>query len=350
MLVDAIYLHADWETPFDKESTSPAPFHVADDKSLDVPTMHALTDVGFAEDGGVRAIDLPYKGGDLSMTLLLPDDPKTMSALEERVAKGGLDALVAAEKREPVRIALPKFKATNGAPMALSTDLEALGMPSAFIDGVADFAGMVDAKLPGDHARLHIQDAYHQAFVAIDELGTEAAAATAVVMQAETAFVAPKVDAEFIADHPFLFVLRDKTSGLVLFMGRVSQSRLSARRSGRICASWQDAYDARSNGMPIAACEGMRSRCLLVGLVSAVAAFGCTMRDTDGPAKVAVRRPRSTRIGARRAWDEDHRCERRRGVRRTSAARFHRCGRLRRGECGRPHLLHERRVLARRQR
>jgi serpin B len=216
VLVNAIYLHADWANPFAKEATAAQAFHLDGDKTVDVQTMHDDKMLRFAAAEGVKVVDMPYKGSDLSMTFLLPDDASQLAALEQKVEQGGIDALVAKEQQKLVRMALPKFKVASSAAITLSDPLKKLGMPDAFVDGIADFSGMSKAEV------LHIAEAYHKAFVAIDEQGTEAAAATAVVMDGEAAIMPAQPQAEFTADHPFLFAIRDTKSGMILFLGRVA--------------------------------------------------------------------------------------------------------------------------------
>ncbi|MFO0618618.1 MAG: serpin family protein [Polyangiaceae bacterium] len=216
VLVNAIYMHADWATPFDKAATTKQPFHLTPTSSVDVDTMHGEVYAPMGEVDGVQMIDLPYRGGDLSMTILLPKDASRMGELEAKITGGGLDAMVAGLQATKVDLALPKFKIDPQAPLGLAGTLSKLGMPLAFSEGAADFSGM---RKPGEEA-LFISKVFHKAFVAVDELGTEAAAASAIVMSRETADVPSNT--VFVADHPFLFVLRDKKSGLVLFMGRLA--------------------------------------------------------------------------------------------------------------------------------
>ena len=216
VLVNAIYLHADWANPFAKEATAAQPFHLGGDKTVDVQTMHDDKMLRFADADGVKVVDMPYKGSDLSMTFLLPDDANQLAALEQKVEQGGIDGLVLKEQQKLVRMSLPKFKVASSAAIMLSDPLKKLGMPDAFIDGGADFSGMSKAEA------LHIAEAYHKAFVAIDEKGTEAAAATAVVIDGEAAIMPAQPQAEFNADHPFLFAIRDTKSGMILFLGRVA--------------------------------------------------------------------------------------------------------------------------------
>lgn len=215
VLVNAIYMNADWTEPFDKAGTRKAPFHPTPDSSVDVDTMHAEIHAPVGEVDGVKMIDLAYKGGDLSMTLLMPTDAADMGKLEAKIAAGGLDAMVGQLKPSSVGVAMPKFKIDPAQPMSLAGTFQKMGMQLAFTEGAADFTGM---SKPGEES-LFISKVFHKAFVAVDEKGTEAAAASAIVMSRESASAEPAQ--QLVLDHPFLFAIRDKKTGLVLFMGRL---------------------------------------------------------------------------------------------------------------------------------
>ena len=220
VLVNAVYLNAKWQSPFFTNGTKTDAFHTSPDATSNVPTMHGDLNLAYADTDGVSVIDMPYQGGDLTMTVLLPDDASGLGALEQKIEHGGIDAFVAKEKEQTVRVALPKFTVeTNGA-LSLKDALEDMGMKKAFIDGSADFSSMIASASRNDASqKLHLSNAYHKAFVAVNEAGTEAAGATAVIATVRGMEATPK--AQFNADHPFLFAIRDKKSGLVLFMGRV---------------------------------------------------------------------------------------------------------------------------------
>jgi serpin B len=219
VLTNAIYFLGDWYSPFSKEATRPARFQAASGVK-DVPTMSQVGLFSFAATDGVKVLEMPYVGGEVAMTLVLPDAPDGLPALEKRLSSGVLTTWIGATQRERVDVALPKFEIDPAASLSLGETLKSLGMPLAFDQTQADFTGM--AK-PGSGAdRLFISKVFHKAFVKVDEKGTEAAAATAVVMTKESAVMPSKPAAEFRADHPFLFFLRDVKSGAILFMGRVS--------------------------------------------------------------------------------------------------------------------------------
>jgi serpin B len=218
VLVNAIYFLGDWAEPFAKEATRPAAFHTTRAERKDVPTMHRMGRFPFAAKDGVKALELPYRGGAMSMLLVLPDPLDGLDALERSLTAQKLDELVAALAPERVSVALPKFEVNPAQSLALADTLRALGMVRAFDPRQADFTGMAKPADPAD--RLFLARVFHKAFVRVDEKGTEAAAATAAGMALTSAPASPP--REFRADHPFLFAIRDTASGLVLFLGRVA--------------------------------------------------------------------------------------------------------------------------------
>ncbi|MCB9610972.1 MAG: serpin family protein [Sandaracinus sp.] len=218
VLTNAIYLLAKWEEPFQGRSTRPSPFFVNGTEERAVPTMNATGDRRFAQVDGVRVLELPYAAGNLAMLFVLPDARDGLSAVEARLDATTLDAWVAALRTQRTRVALPKFRVAPEPSFALGAALQTMGMPLAFRRGEANFTAMANPSDPAD--RLAISEVFHKAFVDVNEEGTEAAAATAVVMARGGGMPAPP-DAEWIADHPFLFFLRDTASGAVLFVGRV---------------------------------------------------------------------------------------------------------------------------------
>lgn len=220
VLTNAIYLEADWRTPFEKESTQPATFH-AKGRDVQAPTMAMSERLAFAADptAGVRLLQLPYQGERLAMLLVLPDAVDGLSAVETKLDAGALDRWAAAVEApaavQLVDLRLPKFVIDPPLATPLRATLMAMGVQRAFDGEHAQFEAMAPAPPP-----LYISNAFHKAFIAVDEKGTEAAAATAVVM-AEGAGMPPAPPVSFHVDRPFLFVLRDRVAGAVLFMGRV---------------------------------------------------------------------------------------------------------------------------------
>lgn len=207
VLVNAIYLKAPWETAFTPDATEPAPFTRLDGSTADVPTMSLQESFQYADGPGWRAVELPYVGGSLAMTLIVPDD---MAAFEEQLDADSFAALTAALGPHEVDLAVPRFEIETKADLAAL--LGELGMPLAFDPDRADFSGMTVQE------QLFIAHVVHQANISVDEKGTEAAAATGVVMEA-TAMPAEVV--RMHVDRPFLFALRDLPTGTILFLGRV---------------------------------------------------------------------------------------------------------------------------------
>lgn len=218
VLVNAIYFLGDWEEPFRKEATTAQPFAVSATQKKDVSTMRTVEHFRFAAREGLKALELPYKGGQMSMLVLLPDAVDGLAALEGSLTAERLDAIVASLAHARVSVSLPRFTIDPSAGLPLRDVLQALGMRDAFSPDHADFTLMANPPARAD--RLFISQVFHKAFVKVDEKGTEAAAATAVVM--ERAGSMPQKTEEFKADHPFLFFIRDDSSGMILFMGQVT--------------------------------------------------------------------------------------------------------------------------------
>jgi serpin B len=217
VLVNALYLLADWLQPFKKEATRPVDFH-GPAGIAPAATMHQLGHFGFVARDGVKVLDLPYKGGELAMTVILPDALDGLPALERSLDAAKIEAWIAALQPQQVSVALPKFAVERGS-FLLADVLKSIGMKLAFDRAKADFTGIANPATPAD--RLVISEVVHKTFVKVDEKGTEAAAATAVVMDRAGA-APPKAPPQvFKADHPFLFLVRDLRSGAVLFLGRV---------------------------------------------------------------------------------------------------------------------------------
>ncbi len=223
MLVNAIYFLGDWQDQFKKNSTFDQPFHVSKTEEHKVPMMHQMQHFRFVAKGGLKAVELPYKGGDMSMLVVLPDAVDGLDALEASFDAKKLESIVNSLKDQNVNVALPKFKVDPAGALSLRDALAEIGMPLAFDADRADFTGIANPPSPAD--RLYIGAVFHKAFVKVDEKGTEAAAATAVVMP-RAGGMPPKA-VSFTADHPFLFFIRDHKTGLVLFMGRVADPAAS---------------------------------------------------------------------------------------------------------------------------
>jgi serpin B len=224
VLVNAIAVLADWAHPFEPAETRPAPFAVTAAITTPVPTMHQLGTFRYGARDGVQILELPYAGGDLAMWLVLPDQVDGLGAVERGLDAGTLAGWQAAATEQRVAVALPRFTIDPPTALELSRPLGELGVHQAFSAGEADFTGI--AAPPDPTRRLYFSAVFHKAFVQIDEHGTEAAAATAVLMAPGGAATRP---AGFTADHPFLFFIVDRASGLILFMGRVADPAAAAR-------------------------------------------------------------------------------------------------------------------------
>jgi serpin B len=222
VLANAVYFSGEWSEPFEPGATRPEAFHASPTESKDVPTMHKSEFFYFAATDGVKVLELPYGGSGVAMTLVLPDAPDGLDAVEKRLTSAAFDGWVSAahaRRQQSVIVSLPRFEIDPPASLSLGDMLKDLGMPLAFDRQRADFTGIANPPKPDD--RLYVSKVFHKAFVKVDEKGTEAAGATAVVM-ARAGAAAPSSPPEFKADHPFLFFIRDTRSGMILFMGRVA--------------------------------------------------------------------------------------------------------------------------------
>jgi serine protease inhibitor len=220
VLVNALYFLGDWQEPFKKEGTSPAPFHLTARTERSVSTMHRLDTLRLFRGSGFMALELPYKGRQMSMLVLLPDAVEGLSALEDSLSAAQLALIVKGLAPTRVSVSLPKFEVDPAQSLSLGAMLVALGMHDAFDRRKADFTGIANPKDPAD--RLVLSRVFHKAFVKVDEKGTEAAAATAVAMMRAGSAAPRDEPVAFRADHPFLFLIQDNASGLVVFMGRVA--------------------------------------------------------------------------------------------------------------------------------
>src|SRR5262245_48176460 len=212
VLANAIYFHGDWAKQFAKDATSDQPFHVAPRRDVKVRLMFAKARVGFAAhaDDGLKVAELPYKGDDVSMVVLLPDAVDGLPKLESKLTLDNVTRWTSGLRRQDVLVYLPRFSVESS--FGLAPTLSSMGMTLPFSDR-ADFSGMNGKR------DLSISAVVHKARVDVDEQGTEAAAATGVVVGVTAA--RPQQPPTFRADHPFLFLIRHNPTGTILFMGRV---------------------------------------------------------------------------------------------------------------------------------
>jgi serpin B len=227
VLVNALYLKGQWVNPFDRFVTSLQPFHMNATQTVSVPTMEQTSSFRYAEQEGLRAVEMAYVGEDLAMTILVPTAADGLAALETSLTAERFGQIRAAMESQQVQLAMPRFVIDPSSSFLLSEQLTAMGMPLAFDRNRADFTGM--ANPPDPEQRLYIAQVYHKVFVAVDEAGTEAAAATAVEMAVRGMASTP---VEVRADHPFLFVIHARESGAILFIGRVADPTPATRAPG----------------------------------------------------------------------------------------------------------------------
>ena len=220
VLASAVYLKAAWAEPFPERATADAPFYPdgPDGRSLAVPMMRGTATRSYLRGDGYQAVLVPYQDVGLAMAVLLPDGP--LAALRPKVAAAGLGVLLAGTSRHQVTLSMPRFRLE--AAFDLIPALRRLGVAEAFGDH-ADFGGITEAE------PLQIGAVAHKAYVDVDERGTEAAAATAVVMRTLAAMRPPPA-VTMLVDRPFLFAIVDTVTSLPVFLGQVS--RPGSGRSG----------------------------------------------------------------------------------------------------------------------
>ncbi len=219
VLTNAIYFNASWTYPFQEAKTRNQSFHLIDGGSVDVPMMRTDEEFGYAAEDGYQVVDLPYVGNELSMTVIVPDRGR-FREFEDSLDAALVDRILADLKGRYVTLELPKFEFESQ--FRLRETLKSMGMYDAFDITASDFSGMDGRScFAGDPECLYIREAVHKAFVSVDEAGTEAAAATAVVMQTESARPRP---IKVTVDRPFIFIIRDRESDAILFVGRVEKA------------------------------------------------------------------------------------------------------------------------------
>ena len=224
VLANALYLKAPWASEFSQNATQPEPFFVHGGAPVDVPMMRKTDKhFGYARHEGFTVVSLPYAGDDLQFVVLLPDEIDGLRKLESKLTADVLAGCAKLEKRD-VDLHLPKFK-LEPPTITLAEKFEALGMKTAFDkpQGSANF-DKIAPRTPKDY--LYISQIFHKTFIAVDEKGTEAAAATAVAMMAGTAFRSPPPPPiEVKIDRPFIYAIQHVPSGVCLFLGRVTDPR-----------------------------------------------------------------------------------------------------------------------------
>jgi serpin B len=212
VLTNAIYFKGAWTDEFKKAATQDAPFKSAGQQVM-VPMMHQTDGFKYAAVDDLQILELPYgKDRQVSMVVLLPKMVDGLAQIEKKLTSENLQTWLAGLRKQEVRVFLPRFKMTSQ--FQLKSVLQSMGMTLAFTPGEADFSGISTEE------ELFISAVIHKAFVDVNEEGTEAAAATGVLI-APTSAPSRQEPVVFRADHPFVFLIRDNRSGSVLFLGRL---------------------------------------------------------------------------------------------------------------------------------
>ena len=213
ILVNAIYFKGNWDRKFRKSATQKMHFYLNETESIEVPMMKNKGGFNYGEDNRLQVLELPYAKKRVSMFVFLPRTINGLRGLERILTKDSLEAWIGSMSRESVEVYLPRFRMT--AEFSLHEKLKSMGMIDAFDENRANFSGM-----DGNPNWLYIGAVLHKTFIEMNEKGTEAAAATGVELMLLGGWPPPpKI---FQADHPFLFLIRDNSTGSILFMGRVS--------------------------------------------------------------------------------------------------------------------------------
>jgi serpin B len=210
VLTNAIYFNAAWASQFEEEATQPETFTALDGTQSSTPLMRQTAYYPYANNDGVVTVEIPYVGGQLSMLLIMPPQDE-FQAFEDSLDEARLEQFLNGLESTNIRLMLPSFEFRSE--FSLAQSLSDLGMPVAFSDQ-ADFSGIDGSQ------DLFLQEVLHKAFISVDEEGTEAAAATAIIIGATSLGEEP-IEVRF--DHPFIFLIRDQDTGSILFIGRLIQ-------------------------------------------------------------------------------------------------------------------------------
>jgi len=218
VLTNAIYFKANWTNKFDAENTRDGDFKLNYGTSISTKMMHQTDYFNYGETQDLQILEMNYRGNDLSMLVILPKE-NNLDSVENSITSTNLENWKKSMDMEKVRTTIPKFKFETKYFMAEA--LKEMGMPTAFNGDLADFTGMWNRQ---GNENLYISKVIHQTFIEVEESGTEAAAATAVIMMKATS-AGPGEEEQpktFTADHPFIFIIQQKDSGNILFMGRMN--------------------------------------------------------------------------------------------------------------------------------
>lgn len=212
VLANAIYFYGGWQSTFMPNSTRDADFFLLDGSTVAVPFMFQRVYLPYFQGDGFQIVEFPYQGSNFTFTVIMPDD---FEAFENSLDAEALNDAISQLRPTEIRVYLPKFEFEFGT--SLAQTLQSIGMVDAFDPMSADFTGMVEGT---PDQPLVIGDVLHKAFISVDENGTEAAAATVVMMPVGTGMNQTQPP-EVRIDHPFIFAIRDTQTGTLLFLGRV---------------------------------------------------------------------------------------------------------------------------------
>ena len=216
ILTNAVYFKNEWKYKFDGDSTREGYFTTSKGDKVTTDFMHQRNDFKYYEDEYMQMLEMDYEGNELSMLVILPKD-NYQEKVEYSLSASNLSVWKSGLEMEDVAVSLPKFKFQNT--YFLAEDLKALGMKDAFDEDMANFSGMDGTS------SLFIGDVIHKTFIEVNEKGTEAAAATAVIMVGSTGMPSEEEFKYFEADHPFIFIIQHKETGKILFMGKVNNPK-----------------------------------------------------------------------------------------------------------------------------
>lgn len=221
LAVSALYLKAEWSSKFKPMRTKPSPFHLGvggRTVTVDMMQQRAEFRIAVCDEVDSTIVELPFRGQRLSMFVFLPREVSGMPLLESKLTADVLAAIFAGMRRARVTVTLPRFRLTSG--YLMHELLAPIGLADLFRNGKADLGGVHASPQPSND-NLHVSSLLHKAFVDVNEDGTEAGAATAATFSTTNASSEPEIGQTFVADHPFLFMIRDNLSGMILFVGRL---------------------------------------------------------------------------------------------------------------------------------
>ena len=223
VLVNAVYFKAAWQTPFNENATTDEDFTLEGGERVKVPTMRLTEGIGVGSHAGATVVELDYVGAQYAMVIVMPPSGSSLGSLVEGMDGASWSKYAGSVSHQRTELHLPRFRVDPAGSIALKAPLQSLGMKLAFEPDQADFSQMANPANPDE--RLYVSKVFHKAFVDVAEAGTEAAAATAVVMAARGAPMKPPEPLRI--DRPFIFGIHDKATGTLLFLGEVGDPRVA---------------------------------------------------------------------------------------------------------------------------